>query len=116
MLQEPKQVPKKLKVDTFQKYTQRFAYSVSWINMDTSKGSTSLPSINSFLLPTCLDLNTSLLQSHRLIDFINLSAKSVLSIASYLLVRASYCFGILNAQKGVTKGVLRTLMNCLHPL
>ena len=96
MLKEPKQVPKEPKVDTFQKYTQCFAYGVSWINMDILKGST-FPSINSFLLRTCLDLNTSLLQSHCLIDFLNLSVKFVLSIAFYLLLRASYCFSILNA-------------------
>ena len=84
MLQEPKQVPKKLKVDTFQKYTQRFAYSVSWINMDTSKGSTSLPSINSSLFRTYLNLNTSFPLFYRLIDFLNLSAKFILLIVSYL--------------------------------
>jgi hypothetical protein len=48
-------------VDTFQKYTQYFVYGVSWISIDAPKESTSLPSINSFLLYTYLDLNTSLL-------------------------------------------------------
>ena len=109
MLKEPKQVPKEPKVDTFQKYTQCFAYGVSWINMDIPKESTSFPSINSLLLRTCLDLNTSLLQSHCLIDFLNLFVKFVLSIAFYLLLRASYCFSILNAQKGINGGVLRTI-------
>ena len=62
MLKEPKQVPKEPKVDTFQKYTQCFAYSVSWSNMDALERRVRLfPSINSFLLRTCLDLNTSLL-------------------------------------------------------
>jgi len=54
MLKEPKQVPKEPKVDTFQKYTQCFAYGVSWINMDAPEERTALPSINSFLLRTCL--------------------------------------------------------------
>ncbi len=62
MLKEPKQVPKEPKVATFQKYTQCFAYGVSWFNMDAPEESTALPSINSFLLRACLDLNTSLLQ------------------------------------------------------
>jgi hypothetical protein len=61
MLEEPKQVPKEPKVDAFQKYTQCFAYSVSWINIEAPKKSTSLPSINSFLLRTRLDPNTSFL-------------------------------------------------------
>ena len=34
MLKEPKQVPKEPKVDTFQKYSQYFAYGISCINMD----------------------------------------------------------------------------------
>jgi hypothetical protein len=61
MLKEPKRIPKEPKVDTFQKYTQCFAYGVSWINIDTLEESTSLPFINSYLLRTCLDPNTSLL-------------------------------------------------------
>ena len=61
MLKEPKQVPKDPKVETFQKFTQCFAYGVSWFNIDTPKESTTLPSINSFLLRTCYNLNTSLL-------------------------------------------------------
>ena len=58
--------------------------------MDAFEEGTALPSINSFLLRTCVGLNISLLQSHRSIDFLNLSS-------------------ILNAQKGVTGGVLRTI-------
>jgi len=54
MLKEPKRVPKEPKVDTFQKYTQCFAYGVSWVNIEAPKESTSLPSINSFLLLTVL--------------------------------------------------------------
>lgn len=42
MLKEPKQVPKEPKVDTFQKYTQCFAYRVSWSNMDALEESTAL--------------------------------------------------------------------------
>jgi hypothetical protein len=34
-------------------------------------------------------------------DFLILFAKFILSIVSYLLVLASYCFSILNAKKGV---------------
>ena len=49
MLREPKQVPKEPKVDTFQKHTQCFAYSVSCFNIDALKESTILPSINPFL-------------------------------------------------------------------
>lgn len=75
MLKEPKQVPKESKVDTFQKYTQYFACDVSWINVDIPKRSTSFPSIKSFLLGACFDLNTSLLQSYCLIDFLILFAK-----------------------------------------
>jgi hypothetical protein len=95
MLKEPKQVPKEPKMDTFQKYIQYFAYSINWFNMDAFEEGTTLPSINSFLLRICLDLNTSFLQSYRSIDFLNLSAQFVLLIISYLLVRGSYCFSIL---------------------
>jgi hypothetical protein len=78
--------------------------------MDAFEESNTLPSINYFLLYTCLDLNTSLLQSHCLIDFLNLFTQFVLSIISYLLVCASYNFSILNAQKGVTGGVLPMIL------
>jgi hypothetical protein len=48
--------------------------------MDALKESIVLPSINPFLLCTCLNLNTSLLQSYRLINFLNLSIQFILSV------------------------------------
>ena len=58
------------KVETFQTPPQGFAYGVSWFNIDAPKESTTL-FINSFLVRTCYNLNTSFLQSHRSINFLN---------------------------------------------
>lgn len=66
--------------------------------MNAPKESTIPPSINPLLLGTCEDLNTSFLISS--FDRLPISLPQlILSIVSYLLVRASYCFGILNAEK-----------------
>jgi len=77
--------------------------------MNFPKKRTSLPSKNPFLFHIPLDLNTSLLSSHPLIDPPNLSTELFILTLSYLLALARYYFRTLNAKKGVSGGVLRTI-------
>lgn len=97
-----KQVPKEPKMDTVQKYAQYFACSVDWFNM-VALERTPLLSINSFLLCTCLGLNTSLIQSHRSVEFPNLSItinfiNCLLSTSPWTLLFRHQC------PKGVNRG------------
>jgi len=106
---KPKQVPRSQSGHFSKKCIQCCIYGISWLKADTPEERLLLPPINSFLLCTCHDPNS--LPS--LISLFNRFPKPYIAIrlpiVSYLLVLASYCFGILNASKRVNEGVLRTI-------
>ena len=82
MLKEPKQVPRAQSGQyPKKKYTQCFVYGISWIQHSCPKESTALPSINSFLLRTYHDLNTSLLQY----DFMSFSEGNNFRVLPFVL-------------------------------